>query len=162
MNQKSDVNEDLCCPKYEPSLWDDKSIEWNNKQFVKASVFTLFFMPLNFGSVMRKLDRKISEAGAKVQDHLCLSDHTSKWNMNIFVAVDKDVPGASNTTISGRFFSKVYEGPFNDTGKWCRNYEEMAKSRNLNINKWYMWYTTCPKCARKYGKNYVAIMGQVE
>ncbi|WP_369688185.1 hydrolase [Anaerophaga thermohalophila] len=23
-----------------------------------------------------------------------------------------------------------------------------------------MWYTTCPKCAKKYGKNYVAIVGQ--
>ncbi|MCK7469725.1 MAG: 60S ribosomal export protein NMD3 [Desulfomicrobium escambiense] len=25
-----------------------------------------------------------------------------------------------------------------------------------------MWYTTCPKCAKKYGKNYVAIVGAIE
>ena len=25
----------------------------------------------------------------------------------------------------------------------------------------YMWYTTCPKCAKKYGKNYVVILGQI-
>jgi hypothetical protein len=24
-----------------------------------------------------------------------------------------------------------------------------------------MWYTTCPKCAQKYGKNYVVIIAQV-
>ncbi len=27
---------------------------------------------------------------------------------------------------------------------------------------WYMWYTTCPKCAKKYGKNHVVILGAVE
>ena len=32
----------------------------------------------------------------------------------------------------------------------------------LNIGKWYMWYTTCPKCAKKYGKNYVVIVGQIQ
>jgi hypothetical protein len=160
MNRKSD-QEAVCCPKYEPSLWDDKTLEWQKKQFVKARVFTLFYMPMNFGSVIRKLDKKVREAGANMQDNLCLSDHTSKWNMDIYVAVDKDVPGALNTTISGKFYSKVYEGPYNDTAKWCRNYEETAKSMNMGIKKWYMWYTTCPECAKKYGKNYVAIMGQV-
>jgi len=24
-----------------------------------------------------------------------------------------------------------------------------------------MWYTTCPKCAKKYGKNYVVIIAEV-
>jgi hypothetical protein len=24
----------------------------------------------------------------------------------------------------------------------------------------YQWYTTCPKCAKKYGKNYVVIIAQ--
>ncbi|MFA6436615.1 MAG: hydrolase [Candidatus Paceibacterota bacterium] len=27
--------------------------------------------------------------------------------------------------------------------------------------KWYMWYTTCPKCAKVYGKNHVVIVGEV-
>jgi NMD protein affecting ribosome stability and mRNA decay len=56
----------------------------------------------------------------------------------------------------------VYEGPFKDTGKWCKLFEDEAKSKNMTIKKWYMWYTTCPKCAKKYGKNYVAIVAEVE
>jgi hypothetical protein len=24
----------------------------------------------------------------------------------------------------------------------------------------YMWYTTCPKCAKVYGKNYVVILAK--
>lgn len=161
MSQRSDSATE-CCPRYESSVWDDKTFEWQEKKFIRANVFSLFYMPLNFGSVMRKLDKKVREAGASIPDSICLSDHTSKWNMDIYLAVDKEIPGAENVNLSGKFFSKVYEGPFSDTGKWCSDYEGLVKSKGMNIKKWYMWYTTCPKCAKKYGKNYVAIVGQVE
>ena len=152
----------ICCPEIDPSIWDDKLFEWNKKMFIKAKVCTLFFMPVNFASVMKKLDKQIRDANASVPEWLCLSDHTSKWNMDIYLAVDKEITGAENVTLSGKFLSKVYEGPFKDTGKWCKDYESHVKSKGLNIKKWYMWYTTCPKCAKKYGKNYVAIISEVE
>jgi hypothetical protein len=117
-------------------------------------------MPLNFGAVMKRLDKKTREAAASVPDSMCLSDHTSKWNMDAYVAVDKDIPGAENVTLSGKFLSKVYEGPFKDTGKWHKDFEALAKSRDLKIDKMYIWYTTCPKCKKKYGKNYVAIVAR--
>jgi hypothetical protein len=85
----------------------------------------------------------------------------SKWNMNVYLAVDKEIPGAENMTLSGTFLSKVYEGPFQDTGKWCKDFEQFASNKAMKISKWYMWYTTCPKCAKKYGKNYVVIVAQV-
>jgi len=78
-----------------------------------------------------------------------LSDHTSKWNMDVYLAVDKEIPGIENVTLSGEFLSKVYDGPFKETGKWCQDFEALARNKNLNIKKWYMWYTTCPKCAKK-------------
>ena len=82
--------------------------------------------------------------------------------MDIFLAVDKEVSGVENIMLSGKFYSKVYEGNFRETGKWCNDYKEIIQSKGLNIKKWYMWYTTCPKCAKKYGKNYVVIVGQVQ
>ena len=156
------VSEPECCPEFDPEPWDDKLIEWQDKRFIKDKVLTLFFMPLNFGKVMKRLNEKVEKAGAAMPDWLCLSDHTSKWNMDLYLAVDKEVPGGDNQTLSGKFFSKVYEGPFKDTGKWSKEYESHANSKGLNIKKWYMWYTTCPKCAKKYGKNYVVIMSKVE
>ncbi len=151
-----------CCPQFDPIPWDDKTIEWKNKRFVKDSVFTLFNIPVNFGKVMKRLDEKVRNAGAAMADWLCLSDHASKWNMDVYLAVNKEIPGVENTTLNGKFYSKVYEGPFKDTGKWCKDFESIVKSRGLGIKKWFMWYTTCPKCAKKYGKNYVAILAQVE
>ena len=149
-----------CCPEFNPEPWDEKTFEWNNKKFIKARVFTFLFMPVNFGGVMKKLDKKVRDAGAKIPDNLCLSDHTSMWNMNVFLAVDKEIPDAENATISGKFLSKVYEGSFQDTGKWTKDFEQFAKSKGSDISKMYMWYTTCPKCAKKYGKNYTAIIGR--
>lgn len=152
----------ICCPKFDPAPWENKLFEWNDKLFIKDNVCTLFYMPVNFGSVMRRLDKKIREANASIPEWMGLSDHTSKWNMNIFLAVDKKIEGLENVTISGKFFSKVYEGPFQDTGKWMKDYNEDAKKRQLTILKTYMWYTTCPKCAKKYGKNYVVVIGKVD
>jgi hypothetical protein len=151
-----------CCPKFDPVPWDDKIFEWDNKRFIKDKVFTLFYIPLNFGSVMRKLDGKVRKAGARMPDALALSDHTSKWNMDIYLAVDREIPDSENVMLSGKFFSKVYEGDFKETGKWCKDFEGLAKKKGLEIKKWYMWYTTCPKCAKKYGKNYVVIIDQIE
>lgn len=155
------MKDDECCPRFDPKPWDGKRFEWKKKRFVRDNVFTLFYMPVNFGQVITKLMKKIEKAGAGTPDNMGLSDHTSKWNMDLYVAVDKEVPGAKNTEISGSFLSKAYEGPFQDTGKWCSDFEAYAKSKKAKIKKQYMWYTTCPKCAKKYGKNYVVIIGEI-
>ena len=74
---------------------------------------------------------------------------------------ENEIPDTENVSLSGRFLSKTYEGDFKDTGKWCEDFKKFAASKNLEIKKQYMWYTTCPKCAKKYGKNYTVIIGKV-
>ncbi len=150
-----------CCSPFDPTPWDDQTFEWKDKLFIKDKVCTLFYMPMNFGKVMKRLNEKVTKAEAIMPDWICLSDHTSKWNMDIYLAVDRQVAEAENVTLSGKFYSRVYEGPFKDTDKWCKDFEEQAKNKGFNIKKWYMWYTTCPKCAKKYGKNYVVVVGQI-
>ena len=155
------TQEPECCPKFDPTPWDEKVFEWKNKKFIKGKVFTFFFIPINFGSVIVKLDKIVREAKGKFVDNMCLSDHTSRWNMDLYLAVDKEINGAENTTISGKFLSKVYEGNFKDTSKCCEDFKVYAKEKGYDIKKWYMWYTTCPKYAKKYGKNYVVIVATV-
>lgn len=159
---EQEKHEPECCPKFEPALWDNQVFEWDNKKFIRDKVFTFFYMPVNFGGAMKRLNQKVDNAGATMPDWLCLSDHTSKWNMDLYLAVDREIPGAENATLSGKFYSKVYEGPYRDTGKWTEEYKRSAKEKGFEIKKWYMWYTTCPKCAKKYGKNYVVIINSVE
>ena len=153
---------DQCCPPFNPALWDEKILEWDNKKFIKDKVRTLFYVPMNFGKVMKRMDKKVRKSGAQMPDSICLSDHTSKWNMNVYLAVDREIQGAENVAFSGKFLSKVYEGDFKETGKWCKDFESYAKGRGFEIKKWYMWYTTCPKCAKKYGHNYVVVLAKID
>jgi hypothetical protein len=158
-NQNSQNQE--CCPEFNPLLWNDIILEWDNKKFIKDKVCTLFYMPLNFGKAMTRLDEKLRNTKTICPEYLCLSEHTSMWNMNLYLAVDKEVPGAQNIILSGKYYCKVYEGNFNETGKWTKDFNNTAKEKGYNIDKLYMWYTTCPKCAKKYGKNYVVIIGRI-
>jgi hypothetical protein len=147
-----------CCPMFDPIPWDDKVITWNNKRFIKAKVKTFFHMPIGFGKAMTKLQSEAENHGAKLDNNLSLSNHISKWNMELLLAVDKEVPTIENVFLSGDYYSRVYEGPFQDTGKWMEDYMKHIKNQNATI---YMWYTTCPKCAKKYGKNYTVIISNI-
>jgi hypothetical protein len=158
----SNEQEIQCCPKFEPEPWNDRIFEWSDKKFIKDKVFTFLYIPINFGQVMVRVMKKVETAKAQSPDNICLSEHTSKWNMNIYLAVDKEIPNAENITISGKFLSKVYEGDFKETGKWCKDFEAITKEKGFSIKKQYVWYTTCPKCAKVYGKNYVVIVGSLE
>ena len=145
--------EETCCPPFDPAPWDDKMHKWKDKKFIKGRVRTLFFMPLSFGGTMRKLMQQVEAVGAETPDNLALSEHLSPWRMDVFLAVDRDVAGVENFTLSGKFYSRVYEGSFKDSKLWCKDFEQVATEKKLTVAKWYMWYTTCPKCAKKYGKN---------
>ncbi len=160
--QESDVKAFECCPPFDPAPWDDNVFEWDEKRFIRDKVLTAFHMPLNFGHVMKALAGKMDKAGAGNPDYMWLSDHTSGWNMDLYLAVDKEVHGTHNVSLCGRYYSKVYEGNFRNTGTWYSDFEQRATARNLKIQKQYMWYTTCPKCAKKYGKNYVVLIGRVD
>ncbi len=153
--------ESECCPPFDPVPWDGQIVEWKEKKFIREKVCTFLHIPLNFGSVMRKVSAKAEAAGVAFPDQIGLSDHTSLWNMDIYIDVDKQLPGADNVLLSGKFFCKVYEGSFSDTGKWSKDYEEVVQSKGLTYDKMYTWYTTCPRCAKKYGKNYTVILGRL-
>ncbi|MFA6361358.1 MAG: hydrolase [Candidatus Shapirobacteria bacterium] len=150
-----------CCPKFNPKLWDGKVFEWKNKRFIKDKVFTLFYIPMNFGTAMTRSFKKIENSGQNILEGLVLSEHTSKWNMNLYLAVNKEIVGTENIILSGKFLSKVYEGDYKDMGKWTKDFESYIKTKKMIMKKMYMWYTTCPKCAKKYGKNYVVFLAEI-
>ncbi len=151
-----------CCPRFNPEPWQEKELQWDNKLFIKDRVFCLFFVPLNFGGVMQRNMVRLEKADAFTPEPpVVLSDHTSKWNMDIYIEVSKEVPDAEMVRLSGSFLSKVFEGPFKDTKQWCDQMAEWVRSKGKAIKREFMYYTTCPKCAKHYGKNYVVILAEV-
>jgi hypothetical protein len=103
----------------------------------------------------------IKDAGALVPIPVMLSDEKSLWGADIYIAVAKEVPGAEMARISGTFLTKVFEGPYKDARKWVEEMKAYVKSKAKQMKKMYFFYTTCPKCAEYYGKNYVVILAQI-
>ncbi len=150
-----------CCPPFNPGPWDDKEITWENKRFVKDRVASFFHVPLNFGEVMKRNVAAIEAAGAAPENMVVLSDENSLWGADVYVEAAKDVPGANMAAISGTFVSKVFEGPYRDIRKWIEEMKALVAAKGKTPSKLYFYYTTCPKCAKKYGKNYVVILAKV-
>ena len=150
-----------CCPPGYPDQWHEKQVDWQDKPFVKGRVRSFLHIPLNFGSVMVRNMKRIEAAGAKPDEMIVLSDENSLWGADVYIGVSKDVPNANNVTISGTFLSKVFEGPYQNVRKWIEETKSFVASRGKDLKKLYCYYTTCPKCAKKYGKNYVVILAQV-
>ncbi len=150
-----------CCEPFNPKPWGNKEITWKEKLFVKDHVTSFLHIPLNMGNKIVKNVKLIEKANAKSPYQLMLTDETSLWGSDIYIDVARNVPGAVMATISGTFFTKVFEGPFQNIGKWIVEMKEYVSKKGKKIEKIYFSYTTCPKCAKAYGKNYVVLFAQV-
>jgi hypothetical protein len=119
-------------------------------------------IPLNIASVITRTWAKIEKAGAcPSEEYLMLSTDPSPWRGEHFFSVSKDVPGAEMVKLSGKYVTKVFEGPFRDAGKWVKEAQAYVQAQGKQMRKLYFFYTTCPKCAKHFGKNYVVAFAEV-
>jgi hypothetical protein len=159
------LEQSICCPKFDPSTWDGKTVEWKDKLFIQKDVPCFLHMPLPgaIGSMMTKSVELIEKAGAKTEpkDFLWFCHDSSPWKSENYLSVTKEVPGANNVKLSGTFMAKVFEGPYQNIPKWMKEMDTYVQGQGKTIKKYFFYYTTCPKCAKKWGKNYVVIFAQV-
>lgn len=157
----SNQTETGCCPRFLPEPWNDKEITWQDKLFIKDHVTSFLHIPLNFGGVVVRNMKKIESSGAENSGNMMLSYEKSLWGSDLYMAVNKEISGAELKKISGTFVAKVFEGPYKNAGKWAREMNAHVKSKGKDPKEMFFWYTTCPKCAKTYGKNYVVIFAKV-
>lgn len=150
-----------CCPRFDPAPWQGQEIRWENKVFVRDHVISFLHIPLNFGAVMARSMKRVEDAGAKTAQNLVITEETSLWGADVYIEVSKDVPGAQMATLSGDFLTQVFEGSFGQMSSWIKQMTEFVAGKGKVTKQFLFYYTTCPKCARKYGKNYVVILARV-
>ena len=151
-----------CCEPFDPTPWDKKEIVWKDKIFVKDHVTSFLHIPLNMGAKVVKNMKLIDKAQAKSPYQLMLTDEKSMWGSDIYIDVAANVPGAQMAKLSGKYLTKVFEGPYQNAGLWAKDMAEYVKSKGKETKKLYFSYTTCPKCAKAYGKNYVVLFAQFD
>jgi hypothetical protein len=158
--------EKICCPKFNPEKWDQKTYTWNNKPFIKESMPTFFHIPF-FPMIGKKITKmcQMMEAAkmaeANPEDVLMLFRDPSAFKSEIYLSVTGPVPEANNVNISGTFVAKVFAGPYSAVPKFIKQMNEYLAAQGQQAKDYYIHYAYCPKCAKKYGDNYMIIFAQV-
>lgn len=157
------MDQEICCQEFNPTLWDEKEHNWQNKLFIRDYVSQIMHIPLNMGTVIKRMFEKIQKSQAEInpEEFLMLSYDPSPWKSELYMTVSKEVADAENTTISGNFISKVYDGPYNHVPMWIKDFDEYLAKKSLKAQKYYFHYAYCPKCSKKYGHNYVIAFAQI-
>ena len=156
-------NPTQCCPRFDPEGWDDQELEFSDKLFVKATTRSLFHIPINMGSVFPRILSAITRADAmSEQDFIVLSRDCSPWTAEHFFAVTRDVPGQEMVRLSGHYLTRVFEGPYRKAPEWDKEMQKVADSRGQELMHTYFFYTTCPRCAKFYGKHYIVAVAQLQ
>jgi hypothetical protein len=152
-----------CCPRFDPKGWDARHLHFKDRLFVRATTRGLLHVPLNMDQVFTRVQGRIEDAGAQDPDsYLVLSRDLSTREGEHLFAVTGPVPDEEMTTLSGEFVTRVFEGPYRKAPDWVHEMEVAAKANGQKVGRVFMFYTTCPKCARVYGENYVVGIAEID
>ena len=154
-------DENECCPTFAPGPWQERIVALDGKQFVRDRVRSFLRIPLNFGATMARNLAAIRQAGAEAKDMLVLSDENSLWGADLYLEVAREVPGLRMATLPGTFLAQAYEGSYRDIPQWIADLKTRVANRGRTMKRLLFWYTTCPKCAQKRGKNVVVLLAQI-
>lgn len=158
-------NSEQCCPEFDPVSWQGREVNWQDKSFIRETIPQFMHIPLpgTFGKAVSRMWQKLENAGARPEDKdfLMLTSETSPWKGEIYINSVHDVPEAENVKLSGTFITRVFDGPYNAVPKWIKEMEDFLTGKNKTASNYYFYYTTCPKCAKKYGHNYVVVFARV-
>ena len=156
------VNTTGCCPRFNPEGWDGAELHFRDKPFLRAETLSAMHIPLNMGKVFTRVQGHIDDAAAMDPEQvIVLSRDLSAFKGEHLFAVTSDVPEEEMTRLSGDYVTKVFEGPYSNAKEWHAELKALSASRGKADGKVWFFYTTCPKCAKAYGKNYVVGLAEV-
>jgi hypothetical protein len=154
--------DEICCRHLSPAEWDQKEIVWRDKPFYKDHYLAFLHVPINFGGKIIKGLDKVNEAGLS-SEQMVLTRNDTLWGADLLIPISRNAKRFKTEIISGKFFTKLFEGHYGDMGKWIGETKKWCKEKGANAQEFIFWYATCPKCAKKRGdKVQVVVFVKVE
>ena len=83
---------------------------------------------------------------------------THEWKDKLFIT---DTTSADVIKMTGTYISRVFDGPYSGVPTYITEMEEYLKTLAKKSKKYYFYFTTCPKCAKKFGHNYIVAVSEV-
>jgi hypothetical protein len=156
-----DNSETGCCEHLDPDEWNGRELEWQDKPFLKDHFRSIAYMPVNIGSVMKRDHEAVTEAEAFAEEPFWLTGEVSPWGSNVYLAVDRDVPDQEIVHLSGNYLTRLFDGPYRDTGKWVEEMKAYVEREGHEVDDIYFYYAQCPDCSEKLGVNQVVLFAKV-
>lgn len=142
-----------CCPRFNPEGWDRQDLHFRDKLFLRVTTHSENFVPTDMGPVFAGAFAAMQQAGAlSLADYIVLSRDLSPDSAEHLFAAAASVPGYEMVRLSGDFTTRVFEGPYTDGQQWLAS---LAAQTGASPDQLRWFYTTCPRCAEYYGRNYV-------
>lgn len=166
MNQGKYKTLGECCPIFNVEKWDEKTFHWENKHFIKESVPAFFhfpFFPMIGKKVTKlmKLAEKTNKLEANKEDILLLFFDPTPFKSEMYLAVTDNVAGASNSTLTGTFKSKVFDGENKEIRKFFKEMDAYLSKKGEKAKNYYIHYAYCPKCSKEAGHNYMVMFAEM-
>lgn len=155
-------NETGCCPRFHPEKWGNLHLYFDKKLFLRATTHSVFHVPVDMGRVFQRVQDHLEAAGAfDPDDFMVLTNDLGAWTSEHFFAAKADVPDEEMVRITGDYVTKVFDGPYEQAKRWYGEMKRLAAEHGRTDGDIYFFYTTCPKCAKHYGHNYVVGFAEV-
>ena len=156
-NTYTKVNETGCCAVPDINSWDGEIFTFNDQHFIRMYTKSFLYMPINMAKIMKQLNETAEKASVvpPMENAMILSRDITPWKAEQLFKVTGPIENADNVELSGNFFTKVFEGPYKNAKIWHDETVKLVEKNGESVQSLYFFYTTCPKCAKHYGKNYV-------
>ena len=151
-----------CCPRLDPAEWDKLFWVWDKKPFYAARFWSIFNLPLTLDSAIRKAVQDIESRGVGDEEPLLFQRDEAMLHSTLLVSIKKYVDDLPVETVSGRFYSRLFEGKYSDSGRFAKEVNSDLKLRGLSQVELMFYYPTCADCLMKRGVGQVVVFARVK
>jgi len=152
-----------CCPVFHPENYDNCVFDLSDYHFIKSSTLSFMYIPINMDSVFTRTIKAIDDSKQTYEDqYLILSKDVSPFKCDHYFLTKGNVEGYSTERILGHYYSKVYDGEFKEISNWIKEFKQFLEKQTKPVKDLFVFYTTCPNCAKVYGHNYIVLFGKID
>ncbi len=151
-----------CCRRLGPGAWDRRFWSWDDKPFYRATYLTFFNIPLNLDSVVEKAVEEIGSHNLWTEPMIYLGRDETAFHSSVLISVSRFTDQLPIETLSGRYYSRLFQGPYADSGKYVRETKTDLREQGSDAGETYMYHATCPRCIGEGKPPQTVVFAEVE
>ena len=152
---------DSHCPILEARDWDRRFWDWKDKPFYAATYWSIMHIPLNLDAVVRKAVADIRERNLMSEPIITFTREETMFHSTILISIREGTDELPVETLTGRYYSRLFEGGYGDTGKHMGEMRADLGKQGLKPGELLLYHATCPVCVEERGAAQTVVFARV-